>query len=382
MNLVTLKYECFHDILEVSLNCEDVTLILEDGKYRCNSLLCASIFPIFVNIFETSLEDQWMVSLPDFKCEEFSNFFASIYNKKSELHISQNIQYLLESTNDQELDYETANVEDGNVLYKEEYSQDSDMNIDLEEAVSCSDSDIGSDKEEETPTIIRIKKDLTVKQKNLPYRISAMAQENERKCNCGVIFQSKKKAAEHYRIVHLGHQKCGQCNKVTATLDLTRHKCRPNPKKVAKKIAVTCSKCNRLFNSYSALFYHNHAEHGQAATCDVCGKVFQSRVHLKEHRNRTHQEKTTCNICGLVVKHMKQHLDNVHKSDCDKRYRCEYCSKSFNQSDKMKRHQMSVHLKLQPFKCRYGCDMAYNDRSNRNQHERKKHGREKMSQAE
>ena len=320
MNLVTLKYECFHDILEVSLNCEDVTLILEDGKYRCNSFLCASIFPIFVNIFETSLEDQWMVSLPDFKCEEFSNFFASIYNKKSELHISQNIQYLLESTNDQELNYEIENVEDGNVLYKEEYGQDSDMNIDLEEAVSCSDSDIGSDKEEATPTIIRIKKDLTVKQKN-------------------------------------------------------RHKCRPNPKKVAKKIAVTCSKCNRLFNSYSALFYHNHAEHGQAATCDVCGKVFQSRVHLKEHRNRTHQEKTTCNICGLVVKHMKQHLDNVHKSDCDKRYRCEYCSKSFNQSDKMKRHQMSVHLKLQPFKCRYGCGLAYNDRSNRNQHERKKHGR-------
>lgn len=339
MTVVTLKYECFHDILEVSLNYEDLTLILEDGKYRCNSFLCASVFPIFVDIFETSLEEPLVVSLPDFKCEEFSSFFSSIYNQKSELDVSQNIQYLLESAaNDQELDNEIENIRDGCVLYKE-YGDDPDEKIDMEEAGFCSDSDSASDKEEATPKIIRKKKDLTVKRRNRPNRVSSLAKENERTCDFGVIFNSKKKA------------------------------------EAAKKMSVSCSKCNRLFNSYSALFYHNHAEHGQAATCDVCGKVFQSRVHLKEHRNRTHKPGTTCTICGLVVKHMKQHLDNVHKSDCDKRFRCEYCNKSFNQSDKMKRHQMSVHLKLQPFKCRYGCGLAYNDRSNRNQHERKKHGR-------
>ena len=376
MNVVALKYEGFNDILEVSLHCEDLTLILEDGKYSCNSFLCASIFPIFVNILESSLEEQFVISLPDFKCQEFSNFFTSIYNRKSELEVSENIQYLLEpaATNYQEVDYEIRNVDgDGPFSYREEdeVGDDPDLDIDMKEIITC--SDIGSDRDE--ATLNQIQENFTAKPKNLPYRISVMANENDKNCLCGVKFSTQKKKAEHYRIVHLGHQKCGRCNKITVTLDQSRHKCRPNPKKVSKKIEVSCNKCDRLFNSHSALFYHNHAEHGQAAGCHVCGKVFQSKVHLKEHLNRTHQEKTTCNICGLVVKHMKQHLDNVHKSDCDKRYRCEYCSKSFDQSDKMKRHQMSVHLKLQPFKCRYGCGLAYNDRSNRNQHERKKHGR-------
>ena len=36
---------------------------------------------------------------------------------------------------------------------------------------------------------------------------------------------------------------------------------------------------------------------------------------------------------------------------------------------------MSVHLKLRPFKCRYGCEFGYNDQANRNSHERKKHGK-------
>ena len=36
---------------------------------------------------------------------------------------------------------------------------------------------------------------------------------------------------------------------------------------------------------------------------------------------------------------------------------------------------MNAHLKLRPYKCRYGCEFAYNDHSNRNAHERKTHGK-------
>ena len=41
------------------------------------------------------------------------------------------------------------------------------------------------------------------------------------------------------------------------------------------------------------------------------------------------------------------------------------------------RHMMNVHLKLRPYKCRYGlgCEFAYNDKGNRDAHERKKHGK-------
>ena len=38
-------------------------------------------------------------------------------------------------------------------------------------------------------------------------------------------------------------------------------------------------------------------------------------------------------------------------------------------------HRMNVHLKLRPHKCRYGCDISYNDTSNRNAHEKKTHGK-------
>ena len=35
---------------------------------------------------------------------------------------------------------------------------------------------------------------------------------------------------------------------------------------------------------------------------------------------------------------------------------------------------MNVHIRSRPYNCRYGCNMAYNDVSNRNSHEKKKHG--------
>ena len=34
-----------------------------------------------------------------------------------------------------------------------------------------------------------------------------------------------------------------------------------------------------------------------------------------------------------------------------------------------------MHLKTRPFNCRYGCDISYNDHSNRNAHEKKTHGK-------
>ena len=45
------------------------------------------------------------------------------------------------------------------------------------------------------------------------------------------------------------------------------------------------------------------------------------------------------------------------------------------EKQKLEIHRMNVHLKLQPYKCRYGCDIAYNDVSNRNQHEKRTHGK-------
>ena len=114
------------------MHCEDLTLILNDGEYNCNSFLCASIFPIIGDLLEESSEEQIVISLPEFKTQEFSNFFTSIYAQKPELEVSDNIQYLLKHpTNCQELDYEEMkNVR--SVLYKE-YAEIEDEDIDTKE---------------------------------------------------------------------------------------------------------------------------------------------------------------------------------------------------------------------------------------------------------
>ena len=94
------------------------------------------------------------------------------------------------------------------------------------------------------------------------------------------------------------------------------------------------------------------------------------QVHLQ-----THREKIPCPQCGILVRDLQSHIAAVHTSDQDKRFQCQDCGKGFNGKKKLEDHRMNVHLKLQPYKCRYGCDFGYNDISNRNQHEKKKHGK-------
>merc|ERR1712130_822066 len=106
--------------------------------------------------------------------------------------------------------------------------------------------------------------------------------------------------------------------------------------------------------------------------CHICFKVFNS-VTIKGHL-RTHNPKTPCDIWGKLVAKMKHHMDTVHQDDSKMPDRCFECNRGFPNERKLKDHMMSVHLKLRPYVCRYGCDQSYNDRSNRRQHEKRAHG--------
>ena len=65
----------------------------------------------------------------------------------------------------------------------------------------------------------------------------------------------------------------------------------------------------------------------------------------------------------------------MHTDDRDKRFQCIDCGKGFIERNKLEKHKMNVHLKLRPYICRVdGCDVSYNDASNRNQHEKRVHG--------
>ena len=94
---------------------------------------------------------------------------------------------------------------------------------------------------------------------------------------------------------------------------------------------------------------------------------------MKVHKKNVHNA-VACKICGVVVKNLRLHLQGMHTADKDKRFRCEDCGKGFMCKLKLGSHRMNTHIKTQPHQCRYGCENRYNDVSNRNAHERRRHG--------
>ena len=137
---------------------------------------------------------------------------------------------------------------------------------------------------------------------------------------------------------------------------------------------VICQECGKEVNKAN-LVYHMRKKHEVVeCSCETCGKKFMDTMSLRDHLRDCQKEPEQCNLCGAMVSRMKDHIRNVHTADQDKRHRCEFCGKGFFDKKKLEIHKMNIHLKLRPHRCRYGCDIGYNDTSNRNAHEKKKHG--------
>ena len=134
-----------------------------------------------------------------------------------------------------------------------------------------------------------------------------------------------------------------------------------------------CDSCGFKANDPNKLYYHRHVTHEAVMVpCPDCGKMFKDR-YLKLHQRKVHSA-AACEICGVVVKNVKHHMQGVHMADSDKRFHCKDCGKGFMCRVTMDNHRMNMHIKAQPQFCRYGCDYRYNGTSNRNAHERLRHG--------
>ena len=199
-----------------------------------------------------------------------------------------------------------------------------------------------------------------------------MERKCDEECNCGLQFSSLRAKLDHYKLVHLGYERCGKCNRITK--EGLKHTCNPDYKP-SKRIA-TCKVCGETFSSSGMLHNHWYTVHEvQSASCEFCGKVFRDQVKLKSHlRKVNHTGKTPCEICGLSVLNMKAHIKTAHVDDSLKAYQCTICEKGFVMKRKFDTHMNAVHYNIKPYKCRYGCDIAYGELGNRNSHEKKKHG--------
>ena len=156
--------------------------------------------------------------------------------------------------------------------------------------------------------------------------------------------------------------------------------CLNKKKEVMKKSCETstyiCSDCGKVYATKSGLDLHHkivHLKVKKSVICNQCGKDFISKGELNKHL-RSHEEKKPCQQCGKMVSRLDIHMKTVHTPDELQKYRCQDCGRGFFSMKVLKNHRMNVHLKLRPYKCRYGCDIAYNDRSNLRQHEKRVHG--------
>ena len=208
-------------------------------------------------------------------------------------------------------------------------------------------------------------------------------------CGCGIKFDSFNQKHRHMRVVHQGYFNCSLCpqnsNSSFATEQFFKeHKRSKHPEKeelpkLPYKETFTCkiSKCKRTFIKKASMMYHANSSHDEEGplVCDHCGKKMRSKIALSAHEKKVHNPEP-CPICSKVVKKLRGHILTSHTDNSTLKVRCENCGKGFKDNGTLKSHEMNVHIKTRPFRCRYSCqnDIGYNDLSNRNSHEKKKHG--------
>jgi len=196
---------------------------------------------------------------------------------------------------------------------------------------------------------------------------------------CGKICTNKRRLLHHiYRHkekanIPDGEKKCPKCHDLVKIEELKEHLC---------KTSFPCEVCGKIYHNTLSLGIHVRSKHGEESqikyTCDHCGKQFDYKYKLKTHLenlNKPRPPLTPCSQCRKMVRNLQQHIKVIHTEDDQKAVQCHDCGKGFNYRTTLNKHRMNVHLKLRPHKCRYeGCDMSYNDTSNRDQHEKRTHG--------
>lgn len=134
-------------------------------------------------------------------------------------------------------------------------------------------------------------------------------------------------------------------NKQSLFSHLETHKMEPNK----------CDFCEKILTTKAALRSHIrqvHLESMEDHRCEECGKNFKNHKMLYCHRQTHIREKNyECPIClkkFISNAKLNRHKIQVHSTDEDCKYKCDFCSYSTASRFNFKRHQNKhVHIKLE-----------------------------------
>lgn len=141
---------------------------------------------------------------------------------------------------------------------------------------------------------------------------------------------------------------------------------------------IVCEVCGRKYTSNAALRYHQRVHTGERPyKCHMCEKTFTMPLFLKVHvRTHTGEKPYQCLQCPKAFSNKAALLrhDRVHTGV--KPYKCPKCGKAFSQSNSMKLHVSTVHLKMPaPYKSKYRKMMAMQRVKNNSSSDSDKKGR-------
>ena len=206
------------------------------------------------------------------------------------------------------------------------------------------------------------------------YRNHYYAKHEVTKCDCVKKGTSLNEIRKHYEMEHKGFFGCtyGKCTETRQTREgikkhMKSHNCQFCP--------FTTTRFRRIKNheasKHKGKIFENMNENKMM---NCCGKEF-NKLNFSIHKSRAHNPKT-CSICGKVVNNLPVHM-RIHTSDAERELKCNVCAKGFYFKSKLKEHVLVEH-QGQRYSCRYpDCknnSPEYRDKSNRDAHERKKHG--------
>ena len=344
----------------------NVTLLCANGKIQVSSVVVAAIFTIFREILRSlaqpMLGQPVEIAFPELDSAELESLYQCLLKPSESLHlnISSTLLNFLKVNNGCTIpEFEVSSYY--NIVNGHDDACDEDIKNDLINTIKLDPVVVEPISE---PVVIQIMKRNIEKPSAEVYKYHKKEKhKTDKKVKHEKTLVRKKRVKK----------KCEICNmQIPKTKE---HICDGNNKHA-------CMICGKLLFQKSMIAHLNliHGVDGKGNPlkgefpCQICGQIFVSKLQVDHHMKGNHKEKTPCPECGVVVRQLYHHMRDQHSSDELKKHRCPDCGKGFYQAQKMEQHRMNVHIKAYPYHCRYGCHMKYNDMSNRNSHERKKHG--------